>query len=80
MRKPDTRLIQYDETPTAERDAILARLFDHAEELELVRQFLADPLARPVLEFMLLDAVPYEEFVRDCCINGFGTDWCFEGV
>ena len=60
---PDTRLIQYDETPEAERSAILDKLFDNPEELKLVQQFLSDTFARPLLEFMLLDAIPYEDFV-----------------
>ena len=63
MTEPDTRLIQFDETPSAERDAILAKLFANEEDLELVQQFLTDHFARPLLEFTLLDAIPYEDFV-----------------
>jgi hypothetical protein len=64
MPNPDTRLIRYDEAPDAERPALLASLFDDPEELELVRRFLDDPFARPILEFTLLDAVPFEDFGR----------------
>jgi hypothetical protein len=63
MLNPDTRLIRYDEASDAERPATLAALFDDSEELELARKFLEDPFARPILEFMLLNAVPFEGFV-----------------
>ena len=64
MTTPDTRLIQYDEMPAIERPALLSELFANMEELKLVQQFLSDPFARPLLEFMLLEAVPYENFVH----------------
>jgi hypothetical protein len=63
MIELDTRLIQYDLTTAAERPALLAKLFDSSEELDLVQQFLSDPFARPLLEFMLLGAIPFEDFV-----------------
>jgi len=62
MTTTDTRLIQYDETPKAEQPALLVELFDNAEELHLVRQFLDDRFARPLLEFILLETIPYEDF------------------
>ena len=64
MNDLDARLIHYDEATNAERPALLASLFDDPEELELVCSFLDDPFARPILEFMLLDAVPFKDFGR----------------
>jgi len=63
MSDYDTRLIEYDLASEAERPALLATFFDDPELEKTFEHIANDRITRAIVEFNLLDVIPYEDYV-----------------